>query len=54
MDRVILQSRNLRKELLQREYTTYVEHILHIVNRDEGIVDRNDLHILLIASGAKH
>ena len=30
---------------------TYVEHVLHVVNRDEGIVDVDDLDLLLHLSG---
>lgn len=29
---------------------TYVEHVLHVVHRDEGIVDGNDLDLRVVAS----
>ena len=32
----------------------YVEHVLHVVHRDERIVDRHDLDFLLQASSTHH
>lgn len=31
---------------------TYIEHVLHVVNRDEGIVDVDDLDLFLQLGGA--
>lgn len=31
---------------------TYVEHVLHVLNRDERIVDVHDLNLLLELCGA--
>lgn len=33
--------------------TTHVEHVLHVVSRDEGIVDGDHLHIRLVAGSTQ-
>ena len=40
------------KEVTERG--PYVEHVLHVVHRDERIVDRHDLDFLLQASSTHH